>query len=71
MKVSIIEYGVGNIQSVVNACRRLNHEILVAKTGQVLLRQNPERIILPGVGAIGRANYVIEHLPNTPVTPER
>ncbi|WP_341704132.1 imidazole glycerol phosphate synthase subunit HisH [Ferrovibrio sp.] len=55
LRASIIEYGVGNIQSVVNACRRLGVDALVAQDGAALASQRPDRIILPGVGAIGEA----------------
>ena len=55
MKVTIIEYGIGNIQSVFNSCQRLGYKIEIAKSGNALDKQNPNRIILPGVGAIGKA----------------
>ena len=55
MRVSIADYGIGNVQSVVNACDRAGAETLVARDGKELLAQQPGRIILPGVGAIGAA----------------
>lgn len=55
MRVSVVEYGIGNIQSVVNACRRLEAVTEIARDGDDLLAQAPERIILPGVGAVGEA----------------
>lgn len=53
--LSIIDYGVGNIGSVVHACKRAGIEPAVARTGPELNEQNPERILMPGVGAIGAA----------------
>lgn len=53
--VSVVDYGIGNIQSVVNACRRVGVVPAVARTGDELAAQRPDRIILPGVGAIGEA----------------
>ena len=55
MKVSLIESGIGNIQSVLNACIRLGLQTFIASTGDDLKVQNPNRIILPGVGTIGQA----------------
>ncbi|MHA1567259.1 MAG: imidazole glycerol phosphate synthase subunit HisH [Alphaproteobacteria bacterium] len=54
-RVSVVSYGVGNIQSVLNACARIGAHARQAATGQELTDQDPERIILPGVGAIGAA----------------
>jgi len=55
MRVSVVEYGIGNIQSVVNACRRLGANTEIARDGDELRAQVPERVILPGVGAVGEA----------------
>jgi len=55
MRVSVIEYGIGNVQSVVNACRRLGAETGIARSGEDLVRAAPDRVILPGVGAVGEA----------------
>lgn len=51
--VSIINYGMGNVSSVVNACESLGSVCQVANSPQDL--ENAERIILPGVGAFGDA----------------
>ena len=53
MNISVIEYGLGNVQSVVNACVRLGFAPNIAESGEALGDQNPDRIILPGVGAVG------------------
>lgn len=55
MRVSVVEYGIGNIQSVVNACHRLGAATEIARDGDELRAQAPERVILPGVGAVGEA----------------
>jgi imidazole glycerol-phosphate synthase subunit HisH len=52
---AIIEYGIGNIGSVVEACRRVGMDIAIASNGTELLEADAERIILPGVGAIDAA----------------
>ena len=71
MKVSIIEYGIGNIQSVVNVCRKLGYETNVAQSGAQLLDQKPQRIILPGVGAVGYAMQSLEERGMTTVLTEQ
>ena len=55
MSVSIIELELGNIKSVVNACKRIREDVMVAKSGEEVLHQSPSHIILPGVGAVGSA----------------
>ena len=59
--VSVIEYGIGNIQSVVNACRRAGGDPSVARSGAELREQQPNRIVLPGVGAVGEALAVLRN----------
>lgn len=55
MRLTIVEYGIGNIQSVVNACQRMGAAPRVASTGEELRAQDPTHIVLPGVGAVGHA----------------
>lgn len=55
MKVSVIEYGIGNIQSVVNTIKRLGIEPTVVSSGQSMIDSDPDYVILPGVGAMGHA----------------
>ena len=53
--LSIVEYGIGNIQSAVNACRRVGADPKMVRSGAELLARGSTRIMLPGVGAIGEA----------------
>jgi glutamine amidotransferase len=55
MRVSLIEYGIGNVQSVANALERLHASTEIARDGDELLRSSSGCIILPGVGAAGEA----------------
>jgi len=49
LSITLIDYGLGNIQAFINIYRRLNIPVKVARTvGQL---KTSERIILPGVGA--------------------
>ncbi len=51
MKVGIIDYGLGNITSVVGAIDRNGHNSIICKTKRDLDKVN--KLILPGVGAFG------------------
>ncbi|MCF6303622.1 MAG: imidazole glycerol phosphate synthase subunit HisH [Devosiaceae bacterium] len=55
MTIAVIDYGIGNVQSVVNACARLGQDVERVPNGADLLDLHPEKIIMPGVGAIGAA----------------
>jgi imidazole glycerol-phosphate synthase subunit HisH len=57
MRVSVIDYGIGNIQSVANACRRAGAAVSISGNGVQLHEQDPEYILLPGVGAVGAALF--------------
>ncbi len=52
-RVALIEYGVGNLGSVLNACRRCGVEPVIARTAAELDSASPTHILLPGVGAVG------------------
>jgi glutamine amidotransferase len=53
--VSILEFGVGNVRSVVNACARAGGNPAVVSDGRALAQAQATRILLPGVGAVGLA----------------
>ena len=46
-KVGVIDYGLGNLGSVVNALKFLNCEVEILKTPS---RNNHDHLVLPGVG---------------------
>lgn len=50
-KITIIDYGMGNLYSVVNALKSLGAEPIVTSDANVIA--NAEKILLPGVGAFG------------------
>lgn len=58
MSVTLIDYGLGNIQAFANIYRRLNITVNVARTADELA--SAERIILPGVGAFDWAMDCLE-----------
>lgn len=47
--ISLVNYGLGNIQAFANIYKRLNLEVCVANTADDLVKA--EKVILPGVGA--------------------
>lgn len=54
MKVVIVDYGMGNIRSIVSTLNYLNvHDVTVSDSLQAF--ESADRIILPGVGNFGKA----------------
>ena len=49
--ISLLDYGAGNVRSVINALERLGETVQTIKTGQDI--QNAERLVFPGVGSFG------------------
>lgn len=47
--IALVDYGLGNIQALVNIYKRLNVPVCVATTAEMLMRA--DKFILPGVGA--------------------
>ena len=54
-QIAIVDYGIGNVQSVVNACTRIGARTRKVNTGDQLVAEHDHAIIMPGVGAIGEA----------------
>lgn len=50
MKIAIIDYEVGNLANVYNACQRLGVDGVITRDKKIV--QNADVILLPGVGAI-------------------
>ena len=50
-KITIIDYGMGNLYSVQNALRSIGAEPVVTSDASVIAQA--EKILLPGVGAFG------------------
>ncbi len=59
-RVAVIDYGAGNLRSVVRAIQHLGYEARVTDQPQVVL--DAPAIILPGVGAAGEAMASLERL---------
>lgn len=53
MKIAIIDYGAGNIQSIKFAVQRLGFEAVLSSNAEEI--QNADKVIFPGVGEAGSA----------------
>jgi len=53
MKVTLLDYGAGNVRSVRNAIRAAGHEVVDVTTPDDILKA--EKLIFPGVGSFGSA----------------
>ena len=51
MKITIIDYGLGNLRSVLGAIEKLGHEAII--TNDISKIEISDKLILPGVGAFG------------------
>lgn len=49
MNIAIIDYGVGNVKSIMNALKKIGVDALLTKNGKEIL--DADGVILPGVGA--------------------
>ena len=55
--ITLLDYGAGNVRSVINAVESLGETVRVARTGQEIL--DAERLIFPGVGAFGNMMRIL------------
>lgn len=53
MKIVIIDYGIGNVRSIINAFGNQGHEPILSNDSEVIL--NADGLVLPGVGAFSHA----------------
>ncbi len=66
--IAIVDYGVGNLFSLVSSLRALELEAQV--TGEAAALRAADRIILPGVGAFGDARAKLDATGLVPVLRE-
>jgi glutamine amidotransferase/cyclase len=55
--ITLLDYGAGNVRSVVNAIERLGETVQVAARGEELLAA--EKLVFPGVGAFGAMMQIL------------
>jgi imidazole glycerol phosphate synthase glutamine amidotransferase subunit len=56
--ITLLDYGAGNVRSVINAVERLGETVRVCTSAEDIL--GAERLIFPGVGAFGRMMEILE-----------
>jgi glutamine amidotransferase/cyclase len=49
--ITLLDYGAGNVRSVINAIEKLGETVSVAATGQDIV--SADKLIFPGVGSFG------------------
>ncbi len=49
--ITLLDYGAGNVRSVINAVEKLGERVTVARTGQDIT--NADKLLFPGVGSFG------------------
>jgi glutamine amidotransferase len=59
-RVAIVDYGLGNLYSVKNACRQVDLDAEISSSADVLLRA--DGVVLPGIGAFGHAMATLRRL---------
>ncbi len=55
--IAILDYGAGNVRSVINAIESLGETVKVVVTGEDIL--NAEKLVFPGVGAFGNMIHIL------------
>ena len=55
--ITLLDYGAGNVRSVINAIEKLGERISVAKTGRDIL--DAEKLVFPGVGNFGSMMQIL------------
>ena len=56
--ITLLDYGAGNVRSVINAIERLGETVRVCGSTDDIL--NAERLVFPGVGAFGRMMEILQ-----------
>ncbi|RLC03382.1 MAG: imidazole glycerol phosphate synthase HisHF [Deltaproteobacteria bacterium] len=55
--ITLLDYGAGNVRSVINAIEKLGETVRVAKNGQEILAA--EKLVFPGVGNFGNMIHIL------------
>jgi glutamine amidotransferase len=58
MKITIVDYGMGNLYSIANVIEYLGRNVVVSSDRNIL--KNSDIVVLPGVGSFGRAIQALE-----------
>ncbi len=55
--ITLLDYGAGNVRSVINAIESLGEEVTIVATGEDIL--SAEKLVFPGVGAFGNMMQIL------------
>ena len=55
--ITLLDYGAGNVRSVINAIESLGERVTVAASGRDI--QSAEKLVFPGVGAFGNMMHIL------------
>jgi len=58
--IAIVDYGMGNLRSVVNALKKLGADVVITQDRKTIA--GSDAIVLPGVGAFGKCIENLERL---------
>ncbi|MEE8542080.1 MAG: imidazole glycerol phosphate synthase HisHF, partial [Desulfobacterales bacterium] len=56
--ITLLDYGAGNVRSVINAIESLGQKVKVAATGEDIL--SAAKLVFPGVGAFGSMMRILK-----------
>ncbi len=56
--ITLLDYGAGNVRSVINAIERLGERVEIVTRGEDIL--TAERLVFPGVGAFGSMMRILK-----------
>ncbi len=56
--ISLLDYGAGNVRSVINALEKLGETVQIVTNGNDIL--NAERLVFPGVGSFGSMMHILQ-----------
>ncbi len=56
--ISLLDYGAGNVRSVINAIEKLGEKVSLITSGEDIL--SAEKLVFPGVGAFGSMMGILE-----------
>jgi len=56
--ITLLDYGAGNVRSVINAIESLGETVKIVACGQDILAA--EKLVFPGVGAFGNMMRILE-----------
>ena len=63
--ITLLDYGAGNVRSVINAIERLGETVKIVTSGKDIL--SAEKLVFPGVGAFGNMMKILSYNDPDPI----